>query len=87
MHLPSPVTAEHIAFASAHLLELEAQHAPREKRNEARRRWKALTRHWRLQRMSGEAAQGREVDGMSIANTHVGAGFALRQMNGTGTHG
>jgi hypothetical protein len=53
MHLPSPVTAEHVAFASAHLLELETAHASAVKRNEARRRWKALARRWRLQRMAG----------------------------------
>lgn len=73
MHLPTPITAEHVAFASAHLLELEAQHAPAEKRNEARRRWKALARHWRLQRMSEEqAALGREVDGGSMPSEQMG---------------
>lgn len=73
MHLPSPITSDHVAFASAHLLELEAAHAPAAKRNEARRRWKALARHWRLQRMGGEqAARGRSEGSESMPVEYVG---------------
>ena len=79
MNLPSPVTAEHVAFASAHLLELEAAHAPPAKRNEARRRWKALARHWRLQRMSVEqAARCREIREGSMPSAYVGRREAAR---------
>lgn len=81
-HLPHPVTAEHVAFASAHLLEMEAAHAPAAKRNEARRRWKALARRWRLQRMAG--AEDRRLDGRSevsgsIASDYVGAHGAVNK--------
>ena len=83
---PAVVTAEHVAFAWVLLMDLEAQHAPRERVNEARRRAKALTRRWKLA-MGAEAGrhEGREVPGGSMTSEYVGAHQSVNKRNENAT--